>query len=368
MGQSLLAGLLSCGHCGRKLSVKYSGRDGQSLNYFCRGDFATTGEIAKCFSISARKLEQAVVDEVLKTIRPAAITAAIDAEAKLITMASERQQQLELALEQARYEAARRQRQFNTVEPENRLVRRELETLWNQALAKVEQLEQEVQQEREKQRPLSDAERQQLYALADDLPRLWQLPSTDARTKKRIVRTLIEGIVAKAETAYHCLTIHWSGGVHTEIRLKRRARGQSARQTSREVVELVKELAAITDDINIARILNRCGLKTGAEQSWNQARVKWLRQANDIPVFSERRAATLGAINLRQAAEQLQISPDAVLRLIKAGVIAARQIVRYAPWMIPRTELEKTAVRAAVTAIKKNGKANLQINQQQLNF
>jgi len=365
MGPSLLAGLLNCGHCGHKLSVKYSGRDGQSLTYFCRGNFATTGEIANCFSISARKLEQAVVDEVLKTIRPAAITAALAAEAKLMTMCSERQQQFELALEQARYEAARRERQFNTVEPENRLVRRELETLWNQALAKVEQLEQEVQQEQQQQRPLSEAERQQLYTLADDLPRLWKLPSTDARTKKRIVRTLIEGIVAKTETEHHCLTIRWSGGVHSEIHLPRQAHGQS-RQTSREVVELVKELVIITDDKDIARILNRCGLKTGVGQNWNQARVKWLRQTNDIPAFSERRAAAKDAINLRQAAEQLQISPDAMLRLIKAGVIAAKQIVRYAPWMIPRAELEKTSVHAAVASIKKNGKANLQINPQQL--
>jgi len=203
-----------------------SGRDGQSFTYFCRGNFATTGEIANCFSISARKLEQAVVDEVLKTIR-------------------------------------------------------------------------------------------------------------------------------------------WSGGVHSEIHLPRQAHGQS-RQTSREVVELVKELVVITDDKDIARILNRGGLKTGVGQNWNQARVKWLRQTNDIPAFSERRAAAKDAINLRQAAEQLQISPDALLRLIKAGVIAAKQIVRYAPWMIPRAELEKTSVHAAVASIKKNEKANLQINPQQL--
>ncbi len=366
MGQSLLAGLLSCGHCSRKLAVKYSGRDGQSITYFCRGDFATTGEIAKCFSISARKLEHAVIGEVLKTIRPAAITAAIDAEAKLLSLASERRQQLELALEQARYEAARRERQFNTVEPENRLVRRELEALWNQALAKVDHLEQELQQEQRQQRPLSEAERQQVYALADDLPRLWQLPSTDARTKKRIVRTVIESIVAKTETEYHRVTVRWAGGVHTEIRLPRQVRGQSPRQTGRDVVELVKELVAVTDDQDIARILNRCGLKTGAGQSWNQARVKWLRQANGVGAFSKRRAAVSEVINLRQAAEQLQISPEAVMRLIKSGVIAAKQIVRYAPWMIPRAEVEKISVRSAVASIKKNGKANLQIHQQQL--
>ena len=366
MGKSLLVGLLTCGHCSRKLVVKYRGRDGESLYYFCRGDFATTGEIANCVSISAAKLEHAITDEVLKTIRPAAIDAALAAEAKLLSLASERQQQLELALEQARYEAARRERQFNTVEPENRLVRRELETLWNEALAKVEHLKQELKQEQPQQRPLSEAERQQLFALADDLPRLWQLPSTEARTKKRIVRMVIEEIVVTTEAEHHRLTIRWAGGVHTELRRRRPVQGQSPRRTRRDVVELVKELVVITDDKDIARILNRCGLKTGAGQNWNQARVKWLRQTNGIAAFSARRAAAAEVINLRQAAAQLQISPEAVLRLIKAGVMTAKQIVRYAPWMIPRAELEKTLVRAAVASIKKNGKANLQINQQQL--
>ena len=368
MGVSLLVGLISCAHCGRKLLAKYSGHNGKSVRYICRGGVATTGQTDKCFSTSARKLEQAVVQEVLKTIQPAAITAAIAAEKKLACECSESQKRIELALEQARYEAERRERQFNGTEPENRLVMREIEAHWNQALAKVELLQQELQKEKQNQKPLDDSELQRLYTLADDLPQLWNLSSTDERTKKRIIRTLIEGIIAEAEDngEWNCFTIHWAGGVHSEIRLKRNKKGENGRKTSAEVIDLVKELAAITDDKNIARILNRCILKTATDQHWNQSRVKWLRKANQIPAFAKESAENSDNINLRQAAGILQISPPTVLRLIKYGLIKARQIVSPAPWIIKRTELEKKSVVDAVQSIKKNGKAIISTNQHQL--
>jgi hypothetical protein len=370
MGQSLFAGLIRCGHCGRKLAVKYSGRDGQSVRYICRGSFNTTGQIDKCFSTSARKLEQAIVQEVLKIIQPAALNAAMAAEKNLQAECSERQKHLELALEQARYEAARRQRQFDAVDPENRLVLRNLLAQYEQALAKVERLQQELEQEKSQQQPFDESQRQQLYALANDLPRLWNTPSTDERSKTRIVRTLIESIVAKAEanSDYQCFTIHWAGGVHSEIRLKKNRQGENSLKTNRDVIELVKELAAITDDSDIARILNRCRLKTGRGLSWNQSRVKEVRRTNQIPAFSKRQHENAEAIPLQHAAEQLEVSADAVRRLIKSGLIKAKQIVRHAPWLILRSELEKPEVAAAVMAIKKNGEAKIQINQQQLTF
>ncbi|MFQ5631060.1 MAG: recombinase family protein [bacterium] len=139
-GQSLLAGLLSCEHCGRKLFVRYGGKNGKSVRYLCYGSAATIGQVERCFSTGARKLEQAVVREVLQTIRPAAITAAIEAEKQLASECSERQKLIALALEQARYEAERAKRQFNAAEPEHRLVARQLEAEWNQALAKVQEL------------------------------------------------------------------------------------------------------------------------------------------------------------------------------------------------------------------------------------
>ena len=368
MGSSLLTGLMVCGHCGRKPRPKYSGREGKSVRYICRGAAATTGQIDKCFSTTARKLEQAVVQEVLKIIQPAVSDAAMAAEQKLLSESSARQKSLELALEQARYEAERRQRQFDAVDPENRLVLRNLLAQYEQALAKVEHLQQELAQEKAQQRPFDESQRQELYALASDLPRLWNLPSTDERSKTRLLRTLIESIIAKAEpnNEYNCFTIRWAGGVHSEIRLKRNQRGENGLKTKRDVIELVKELATITDDSDIARILNRCGLKTGHGLCWNQFRVKEIRKAFELPAFSRIKHQTADFIHLRQAAEQLEVSPDAVRRLIKLGLIKAKQIVRHAPLLIARSELENPEVVEAVMSIKKNGEAKIQINQQQL--
>ena len=183
---------------------------------------------------SANKLEGAVVREVLKAIRPAGIAAAIAAEQKLSAQGSERQRWLALELEQACYEADRRERQFNAVEPENRLVIRELQALWDQALNKVERLQQDLQRERETHQPIDESQRQQLYSLATDFPRLWELPSTDERTKTRIVRSVIEGLVAKTTDTgeWYGVTIHWVGGVQSEIRLNKNKRGDNGRSTS----------------------------------------------------------------------------------------------------------------------------------------
>jgi DNA invertase Pin-like site-specific DNA recombinase len=368
MGSSLLTGLMVCGHCGRKLTPKYSGRDGKSVRYICRGATATTGETNKCFSTNANKLEQAVVQEVLKIIQPAGIDAAIAAEKKLSSESSARQKSLELALEQARYDAERRQRQFDAVEPENRLVLRNLLAQYEQALAKVEHLLQELEKEKAQHQPFDESQRQALYALANDLSRLWNLSSTDERTKTRLIRTLIKSIVAKADGDDNCFTIRWAGDVHSEIRLKRNQRGENGLKTNRDVIELVKELATITDDSDIARILNRCGLKTGRGLNWNQFRVKEIRKAYELPAFSKTKAETTDFVHLRQAAEQLEVSPDAVRRLIKLGIIKAKQIVRHAPWLIARSELEKPEVVDAAMSIKKNGEAKIQVNQQQLTF
>lgn len=368
MGSSLLAGLIHCGHCGRRLAVKYSGRQGKSVRYVCPGAQSRGQALGNCYAISANKLEVAIVREVLQTIQPAGIAAAVEAEHQLSTAQSERQRWLQLQLEQARYEADRRDRQFNAVEPENRLVIRDLQALWDQALNKVEQLEQDLKREQQNHRPIDDTQRRQLYWLATDLVRLWQLPSTDDRTKTRIIRTVIEDIIAKTsdDGEWHCVAIHWVGGIHSEIRLNKNKRGDNGRTTSGEAVKLIRQLAEITDDGDIARVLNRCGLKTGTGQSWNQSRVKWIRQQYKIPAFSQKSHDQSGLLNLRQTADQLAVSPDTVRRLIKAKVITARQIVKHAPWMIPQSELVKPAVIEAVKSIKKNGSMQIQIDQTHL--
>jgi len=241
-------------------------------------------------------------------------------------------------------------------------VYRKVQALWNDALVKMEQLEHQLQQETKCQRPFNETQRQQLYELANDLLRLWEHSSTNERVKKRIIRTLVENIIAKkeADSEWNCFTIHWAGGVHSDIRLKQTKPGGNGRKTDKKAVELAKELVAITDDCDIALVLNRCGLKTGIGKNWTQSLVKSLRQSKGIPAFCKETYGRSGFINLTQAAAQSEIKSPTALRFIKSDMIQATQIVSYPPWIIQESELMKPSAIEAVQSIKKNSKMNFQ--------
>jgi DNA invertase Pin-like site-specific DNA recombinase len=135
-GAALLSGLLRCGRCGRKLQVRYSGRGGRVPGYVCRGDRGDRGS-NQCMTVGSLRLDEAVANSVLDAIRPAGIEAALRMSARAQVDDEERREALALALERTRYEADRARRQFDAVEPENRLVASELEARWNRALADV---------------------------------------------------------------------------------------------------------------------------------------------------------------------------------------------------------------------------------------
>ncbi|MGH8016439.1 MAG: hypothetical protein ACREBV_09625, partial [Candidatus Zixiibacteriota bacterium] len=163
-------------------------------------------------------------------------------------------------------------------------------------------------------------------------------------------------------------TIHWQGGVHTEIELKRPRRGQRQHHVKEQQVDLIKRLALVCDDQHLARILNRLQHKTATGQTWTEAEIVEYRRANKIPAFSKTQYEARGLINLSQAVKILKISPSSVLQLIKCGLIKATQVIKHAPWEIPRDELDKPAVRRAVTALKAGKKIPFHENQHQLNF
>ena len=139
-GPALLAGLLRCGRCGRKLFVAYSGRGGRVPRYACAGSRTGQGPTS-CLSLGGVTIEQAVTDQVLEALQPVGIEASLAAVDQLADTHTEQRRVLELALEKARYQAQRAERQYHTVDPDNRLVAGELEVRWNDALVRVGQLE-----------------------------------------------------------------------------------------------------------------------------------------------------------------------------------------------------------------------------------
>jgi DNA invertase Pin-like site-specific DNA recombinase len=352
-GAALLSGMLRCGRCGRKMQVIYSGRRGEVARYGCSGGRELRGS-SSCLSVGSLRTDEAVVEQVLEAMEPVGIEAAVKASEQVALADQERRRCVELALERARYEAKRAERQFDRVEPENRLVAAELEGRWNGALAQVTELESRLQELRGEALPLTNEQKRRLLEMGKDLRRLWDEPQAAVELKKRILRTVIEEIVINSvdEPAEHRLQIHWAGGVHTELRVARNKTGMHRRMASGEVVELVRELVKVCDDKTIAGVLNRLGFTTGQGKSWRVSRVVSFRHTHRIDGFSGR----AGWMTLEEAARRSEVSHTFVKGLIRRGILPARQVVQYAPWVIEENALESTAVKTAIQRVHKGKK------------
>ena len=347
-GAAMLSGLLRCGRCGRKLQVVYSGNGGRVPRYSCRGDRGDRGS-SPCLTIGSLRVDQAVIHSVLGAIQPAAIKAAVKVNECAEAEQDEKRKALELAWERARYEANRARRQFDAVEPENRLVAAELEARWNHALEQAAALEARLTALGEQSVPLSDESKTELLALGEDVRTLWDHPEAPVPLKKRILRTVLTEIIVQSERDWrtHHLILHWAGGVHTELWIERNPIGQHRRKADRTVLDLVSELAKVCPDKAIAAILNRLGYKTGQEKNWNASRVAGLRGYHHIEPFQKQE----GWVTQEQAAEELKVSNTAIKRLIREGVLPATQVVACAPWVISRKDLDSPAVQAQVQAV-----------------
>jgi DNA invertase Pin-like site-specific DNA recombinase len=347
-GTALLSGLLRCGRCGRKLQVLYSGNGGRVPRYGCRGDRGNRGS-GSCLTIGSLRVDRAVAHNVLAAIQPAGIEAAVKVSECAQAEDEEKRHALELALERARYEANRARRQFDAVEPENRLVAGELEARWNHALEQVVSLEARIAAMGERSRPLKEEQRTELMALGEDLRTVWEHPDAPVQLKKRILRTVLNEIIVQSEreSRAHRLILHWAGGVHTELSVERNPSGQHRPQAERTVIELVGELAKVCPDKAIAAILNRLGYKTGQEKNWNASRVAGLRGYHHIKPFQMQD----GWVTREQAAEELKVSNTVIRRLIREEILPATQVVQCAPWVIDRKDLSLPAVQVQVQAV-----------------
>jgi len=343
-GEAMLGGLLRCGRCWHKLRVTY--QSAGRARYQCR-----TYAPDHCgYSFSSRNVDEAVCNEVLRAIQPAGVTAATQALARLSQHNEEEILQVRLAVENARYQADRYRRQYNAVEPENRLVAATLESQWNEALTELQRLENRLEQLREERVEILPEESQRLLRLGDDLEAVWYHPKAKPDLKKRILRTVLEEIIVEKhnDPPEIVLHLHWSGGVHTELRVPRLRSGEHRHATPQQVVTMIRDLAQVCDDNRIASVLNRSRIKTGKGGKWSASRVQKLRSKRKIPVFKPSKPRSW--VNLSEAAKVLGISPPTVRSLIEQGILPGRQAIRYAPWIIERSDLELPEVSAAVRA------------------
>ena len=330
-GELLLAGLLRCGHCGRKMYVGYGGKAGR---YYCQGALVNHGT-KRCISFGGLRADHAVGTEVLRILKPLGIDAAVKALEAQAGETSAAQRQLELGLQQARFSAAHARRQYDAVDPANRLVAGELERRWNEALQVVHRIEGEIAAlEARKPAPLGEAEQQHLMRLGADLALAWAHPAATSATRKRIVRAALHEIVARIADGFIELVLHWQGGDHTALKLRMNRAGKHRWTVPEDTVLLVRELARLMPDQQIARLLNRAGKPTGRGNGWTKARVCSFRSHHGIAVHRQGEWAERGEITLEAAAEILDVSVMTALRMVRHGIINGRQLCTGAPWVI----------------------------------
>lgn len=340
-GAALLQGLATCGRCGRRLRVFYLGRN-STPGYYCTSNVLVNGRGNQCLRVSGARIDQTVSEAFLEAVTPAGIQAALEAESLLESEQESALRQWRLQVERALYEVQRAERRYRSVEPENRLVARTLETQWEQRLAELSAARAELdRRERQLKVCLTDEQRRQLHLLGGDLRRVWEAPTTTVRDRKELLRSLLEEVnlnIEKANNNAHLL-LRWRGGLISELDVALSPRQRSPLRTNEETLDLLRRLARHYPDGVIAGILNRQGRTTAQGLSFTANRVGNLRRHWQIPCFSPPATPPEGELaTIKKTAEILGIASSTVHRWLADGFIAGEQITPGAPWQIRITE------------------------------
>jgi excisionase family DNA binding protein len=330
--------------------TRYQGSTGKTRVYVCRGK--DNKQSKTCISFGGTRIDEALSNSILEVLSPLGLKAALQASERISGGQPQVRQQRLLALEQARYEASRAKRQYDSIDPENRLVAAELERDWNNALSKVFQLESEIALLEQQQKTISEQDRQGIFSLSDDLPFVWNHADSNPEIKKKIIRIVIHEIIAYVEQISPDqniikLKVHWQGGDHTEIEVAKNRHGETNNITRSETKEIISTLARIMPDKHIVGCLNRLGKRTASGLTWTPARVCSFRKDHHIPVFKEGEREQRGELTPEEVSCELGISVSKVRKLIKRGILPAKQVCPGAPLLIQKEALALEQVQHA---------------------
>jgi DNA invertase Pin-like site-specific DNA recombinase len=280
-GQALLQGILRCGQCGRRMHVRYAGDEGEYPVYVCRYAQSEYGG-PPCQELRGRELDAEVERLVLEALAADRVAIALAALEELEQEYASLRRQWQLRLERVQYEAARAQRQYSAVEPENRLVARTLEGQWEEKLRDVEKVEREYEDWlRQHRLELTDQDRRDILALGEDLPRVWYAPSTSPVERKQILRLVIQEVIVDRgrQKGKVWFQINWQTGASSEHWFTRTVFNYDEYADMGRLEQRVRELCAEhKKDGEIAEILNAEGLRTARREPFKSATVYGLRK------------------------------------------------------------------------------------------
>jgi hypothetical protein len=341
-GCALCQGIIYCGSCGKPMMTNYHTDQRPAYECSSRRDRLTT---PSCRSVAAACVDAEVARALLDALTPEQVTLALSAADQVTDRHQRVSRAAELAVERARYEADRAERSFHAVEPENRLVARTLEARWEAKLALLAEAEQSLEAARDILPPLPG--RADLEKLAADLPALWHAPTTSAKDRKRLLRTLIADVtmLPEPDRSKVRIGIRWHTGAVDERLLARPLPPGPAKRSPTSAVQLVARLGPVTDTRKLAEQLNAAGLTTGHGRPFDDAAVQWIRHAYKIPAPNP---YAPGEISVAEAAGRLGCSTGVVYYWLKTRQLPARRGAGNR-LCIPWTDHVEAQCRARVT-------------------
>ena len=334
-GDALLAGLLLCGRCGRRMRPSYSGPEGRYVSYQCVG--AIDRGDTQCWSVHATPIDEAVEALFLQTMVPSELELCLAVEREADDQAQALAEQWRLRIEQAEYEARLAERRYLAVDPDNRVVARTLEGHWETRPRQVEEVRRQYEQARRERRvDLSEQDRARIRELARDLPRIWRSDTTQMAERKAMLRLVIEAIslqpvdVPERETL---IKVQWQSGVVTELRAVRPGRHDINTASAESIAQLRQLAAAGLRDEEIATQLGEAGLQSGTGKPWTVHAVKWARRRYGIERLApdEPRRLPLpdrrpdGCYSVAGAARRFGVTKASVRGWIRRGLVAAER-------------------------------------------
>jgi DNA invertase Pin-like site-specific DNA recombinase len=356
-GQGLLVGLIRCGHCGRKLHVRYWGGRGTHARYVCKGDYDDGGKY--CIGFGGALVDRRMSQELLKVITPFGLEASLKAIEELSAGDTAQRAALSSQLEQLEYEAKKAFEQYDAVDARNRLAAAELERRWNQKLEEIQATTRRLSSLDGKRHALSAEEEQRIHWMGEHFAEIWDSDRCPPTVKKMIFRTVVEEIIVRMDTEKKILqfTIHWKGGVHTQLDMERPLSAAET-ATPMEALDIIRRMAVRHGDDEIASVLNRRGYLTGKGKRWNQNRVATARQNHSI-AGQKRALPDPDRVSLNEAARLCGVSHRTIERLVDAGLLKRGQTVPRAPWQIRRADLEAEPIRNIIERLHRTGKLTL---------
>jgi excisionase family DNA binding protein len=321
-GTALLQGLVICGICGGRMTVRYYTRGGHPVpDYVCQRRGIQAAKPA-CQIIPGTGLDDAVAQVVLEAVTPAALEVTLQVFEELRARRAELDRIRRGRIERAREEAELARRQYMLVRPENRLVADNLERQWNEKLAQLAEAEQEYIRATKMEDPeLTNEDRERVQTLVSDLPRLWKDPRTSARDRKRMIRLLVEDVTLQRNKTI-LIHIRWKGGATTSLERPLPRSAPELFRTPASIVEQVRALATEETDAQIAQRLNARGLRSGRGNLFTGSSVRNIRIAYRIESFAERLRGD-GWLTCSEMADQLGVHKQTVQRFAREGVLRA---------------------------------------------